>query len=212
MNRAGAIGLFGGTFDPVHYGHLRAALEARDKLGLDSINLVPAGTPPHRDPPVAEGRHRLEMLRLALDGSPRFRVDDREIRRGGPSYMVDTLAGLRDECGDAPLILLIGQDAANNLDTWHQWRRLFELAHLAVMRRPDAATRYRGELGEMMQERLVEKPAGLMGTAAGRVVQLEITQLEISATAIRQSFSSGTSPRFLLPDSVISYIRRHQLY
>lgn len=207
-----AIALFGGTFDPVHFGHLRAALEAQEQLGLEDFRLLPAGDPPHREPPRANAAHRLAMLQLATREAGQLGIDDREIRRAGPSYMVDTLQEIRSEAGDVPLILCVGQDAANELDSWHEWRRLFELAHLVVMRRPDAHGDYRGELGEQMQRRSAGGVAELAGTPCGRVLPLAITQLEISATVIRQLFASGRSPGFLLPDSVVAYIRRNRLY
>jgi nicotinate-nucleotide adenylyltransferase len=207
-----AVGLFGGTFDPVHFGHLRAAVEAREKLGLADFRLLPAGRPPHRSDTVASGEQRLEMLRLALDGCPDLRVDDREVRRAGYSYMVDTLAGIRDEAGDAPLLLMIGQDAANALDRWHDWRRLFDLAHFVVMRRPDAHFKCSGELRRQIEERRVHEAAQLLQNPAGGVLSLEITQLDISSTHIRSLLAAGRSARFLLPDRVIDYIREQGLY
>ena len=207
-----AVGIFGGTFDPVHFGHLRAAVEAREKLGLADFRLLPAGLPPHRSDTVADGEQRLEMLRLALDGCTDLRVDDREIRRAGYSYMVDTLAEIRGEAGAAPLLLMIGQDAANALDRWHEWRRLFDLAHLVVMRRPDAHFNCRGELRKEIEERRVHEAAKLLRQPAGRVLSLEITQLDISSTRIRALLAAGRSARFLLPDRVIDYIRERGLY
>ena len=130
-----SIGIFGGTFDPVHFGHLRAALESREQLDVDEFRLLPAGQPPHRDTPGVSSEHRLEMVRIALAGQPGFSVDDREVQRAGPSWMVDTLSAIRAEESEVSLILVIGQDAANELDTWHRWRDLFELAHIAIMRR-----------------------------------------------------------------------------
>ncbi len=121
---ASAIGIFGGTFDPVHFGHLRAAVETRELLKLEDFRLLPAGTPPHRSNTVASATHRLAMLRLAVSEQSGFTVDDREVRRGGNSYMVDTLREIRNETGDSPLILMIGQDASNVLDSWHQWRSI----------------------------------------------------------------------------------------
>ncbi|MEJ2385177.1 MAG: nicotinate (nicotinamide) nucleotide adenylyltransferase, partial [Xanthomonadales bacterium] len=150
------VALFGGTFDPVHFGHLRAALEAAEQLGADEMRLLPAGEPPHRDPPRAAAPHRLAMLRRAADAHAGFTVDDREIRRAGPSWMVDTLRELRSEVGPASLVLCIGQDAANGLDRWRDWRRLFELAHLAVLRRPDAHGDYRAGLRTEMRDRRVD--------------------------------------------------------
>jgi nicotinate-nucleotide adenylyltransferase len=212
LRKHAGIGVFGGTFDPVHFGHLRAAQEARELLDLADFRLLPAGTPPHREPPAASAEHRLEMLRLAVESVPDFRVDDREVRRSGRSFMVDTLGELRSIAGRAPLVLVIGQDAANHLDGWHQWRRIFERAHLAIMRRPGANLQWRGELMHEMESRLVPDPASLWKRPAGAVVLLEITQLAISSTDIRQQLGSGRSPRFLLPDAVLEYIRHNRLY
>ena len=207
-----AIGIFGGTFDPVHYGHLRAAVEAMEQLQLDDFRLLPAGTPPHRSQPHASAEHRLAMLQLALSPDPDLVLDDREVRRDGPSYMVDTLAEIRDEAGDAPIILMIGQDAANALDQWHEWRRLFELTHLVIMRRPESTYDYSPGLLEQVQPRLITDGQQLNGSPAGLILPLELTQLAISATDIRNRIRNGLSPRFLLPRPVIQYIRAHGLY
>lgn len=206
------IGILGGTFDPVHFGHLRAAVEAREGLGLDQLCLLPAGSPPHRSETFASAAHRLEMLRLAIEGHDDLRVDDREVRRAGASYMVDTLAELREEEPDTPLLLLIGQDAANGLDAWHEWRRLFELAHIVIMRRPESGDRYSGQLFAEIQPRLVSRAEALEDAPAGKMLPLEVTQLAISATGIRRLIAAGRSPAFLLPDAVIGYIERHRLY
>lgn len=207
-----AIGILGGTFDPVHFGHLRAAVEALEKLGLDELRLLPAGSPPHRSDTVADAAQRLQMLRLATACCPCLRVDDREVRRGGASFMVDTLEEIRADAGDVPLLLLIGQDAANALDSWHRWRDLFKLAHLVVMRRPDAHFRCRGELRRQVERRRVDRPDHLLQEAAGGVLALEVTQLDISSTLIRGLLAEGCSTRFLLPDAVIAYIFEHRLY
>jgi nicotinate-nucleotide adenylyltransferase len=207
-----AIGIFGGTFDPVHYGHLRAALEAKEILQLDDFRLLPAGTPPHRPAPIADSGQRLAMLRLAVAEYPGFTIDEREVRRDGYSYMVDTLREIRGEAGNAPLLLLIGQDAANGLDSWHEWRDLCQLAHLVIMRRPDSALTWSGELLLEMKNRLVDNAEQLHAQAAGLVFPLEITQLAISSTGIRQQLHEGRSPRFLLPGAVIDYIQQNRLY
>jgi nicotinate-nucleotide adenylyltransferase len=211
-DRPAAIGVFGGTFDPVHFGHLRAAVEAREKLGLDDFRLIPAGRPALRVAPDASGQQRLDMVRLALSGCSDLRVDDREVRRPGASYMVDTLADIRREAGAATLMLLIGQDAANALDGWHRWRELFDLAHVIVMRRPEAHFECRGELREQIDRRRATGVAELRDAPAGRVLSLEITQLDISSTAIRSLIAQGRSVRFLTPDRVIDYIRSRGLY
>lgn len=212
MAKPQAIGIFGGTFDPVHYGHLRAATEASELLPLDRFHLLPAGSPPHRSRTFASAGHRLAMLALATDEYPELLVDDREVRREGESYMVDTLAEIRSETNDTPLVLMVGQDAVNRLDGWYQWRRLFELAHLVVMRRPGSRHEYSGELFEELQPRLIDDPELLTGKPAGCVLPLEVTQLEISSTGIRDLIASHRSPRFLLPESVIEYIEKHGLY
>ena len=206
------IGIFGGTFDPVHFGHLRAADEAREGLFLSSLRILPAGTPPHRPNTFAAAEHRLAMLRLALEGHDDLWADDREVRRKGFSFMVDTLQEIREEEGEVPLLLMIGQDAANSLDSWHRWQRLFSLAHIVIMRRPDSRHVYSGRLFEEIQPRTVNSPQALSKAPAGLVLPLEVTQLAISSTEIRNRIAAGKSPRFLLPDGVIDYIRKHGLY
>ena len=207
-----AVGIFGGTFDPVHYGHLRAALEARELLKLEDFRLLPAGTPPHRSNTVGSAAHRLAMLQLAVSEYSGFRVDDREIRREGNSYMADTLREIRKETGDSPLLLIIGQDAANALDAWHEWRAIFDLAHLVIMRRPESRLAWSGELQSEMESRLVLNPEQLAERPAGLVLALEVTQLAISSTGIRNLLLTGRSPHFLLPNAVIDYIEQNELY
>lgn len=207
-----AIGLFGGTFDPVHFGHLRAAVEVAEMLQLDDMRLLPAGTPPHRSGTFASAEHRLAMLRLALGECTRLQVDEREIRREGNSFMADTLAEIRSEVAATPILLMIGQDAANALDQWHQWRSLFDLAHLVIMRRPESVSHYSDRLEAAIQPRLVEQISELKSSPAGKVLPLEVTQLAISSTDIRRRIGVEKSPRFLLPDPVIAYIREQTLY
>jgi nicotinate-nucleotide adenylyltransferase len=208
----GPIGILGGTFDPVHHGHLRSAIEVREQLGLSEVRLVPAARPPHRDAPSASAAHRLAMLELALAGSHGLRADDREIRREGPSWMVDTLASFRAEAPGRPLFLIIGQDAANGLDGWHRWRELFGFAHLAIMRRPDARADYGTELATEVTRREARHAADLLGRPAGGCITLPVTALDISATAIRRLVAAGRSPAFLTPDPVVAYMRREGLY
>jgi len=213
MTRAMTV-VFGGTFDPIHYGHLRAAAELQDQLGADDFRLVPAGQPPHRDRPAASGAQRLRMVELALCRHTDLRVDGREVARQGVSYMVDTLADLRGELGDTrPLVLVLGQDAANGLDRWHRWRALFDFAHLAVMTRPGAAVEYGGELAAVIGPRQAGRAgdAGWQGPA-GTVRHFQVRQLEIASTDIRRQVRDGVSPRFLLPQSVIDYIAAAGLY
>lgn len=207
-----AVAVFGGTFDPVHYGHLRAAAEVAEKLKVGDFRLLPAGQPPHRDYTGADAYHRLAMLELALAPYPDLTVDEREVRRSGPSYMVETLASIRDEVGDAPIMLCLGQDAANSLDSWHRWQRIFDLAHLVVMKRPRSRPRYRDPVARQLRRRRARETSILMNEACGRVRYLEVTQLAISSTDIRRQLAAGGDPRFLLPATVLAYIRKHGLY
>ena len=208
------LGIYGGTFDPVHYGHLRTALEVKEALRLAELRFLPCRLPPHRGAPGASAEQRWQMLQLALaDAEPGFALDRRELQREGPSYMVDTLASLRAEFPGRPLCLIVGLDAFCGLAGWHRWRELFELAHLAVMRRPDAPEpAWAGGLAEIVAQRRTQAVADLRLAAAGRVVFLQVTQLAISATAIRRLVGEGGSPRYLLPAAVLRMIVSQKLY
>ncbi len=209
------IGLFGGTFDPIHYGHLRPALELREQLQLSEVRFIPSSVPPHRDEPSASPQQRLAMLRLALQGTEGLTIDDRELMRKGPSYMADTLRSLRDEVSDRPLVLLLGLDAFLGLTSWHEWHSIIELAHIAVAIRPgwDSASLHENkELDRLWQKHACKDAALIHHTPAGCMVMVDVTPLSISATAIRARLSHGLSPRFLLPDSVLDYIETNRLY
>jgi nicotinate-nucleotide adenylyltransferase len=206
------LALFGGTFDPVHYGHLRCADEARRKLHLQQLYLLPAGTPPHRDAPRTTTRQRLDMLQLACREFPDLKIDDRETRRSGPSYMVDTLRELRAEGPGRSLMLLIGQDAANLLHTWHQWEELLTLAHIVVLTRPGARVEYRQDVARQIKNRSVDDVLKLFDTQAGLVAGLAVESIDISATSIKSIIRLGRSVRSMLPGSVLEYIRENSLY
>ncbi len=206
------IAILGGTFDPVHIGHLRSAVELHEQLGCDELRLIPARIPPHRRQPVAAAEHRAQMLRLAVAGEPGLIVDDRELRRDGPSYTYDTLRDLRAEFGaDCSLALVMGADACAALDSWHRWHELFDLAHLVVMARPDARLPATGVVADALRPRLADLGALWRGTA-GAVVRVALTPLPVSATAIRALVAAARSPRYLLPDAVWRYIVDHGLY
>ena len=206
------IGILGGTFDPVHHGHLRTALEVVEALDLDQLRFVPCNRPPHRAQPGTSAQQRLRMLQVAVRGEPHFYVDQREILRSGRSYSVDTLASLRAELGATPLCFVIGMDAFLELDTWHRWRELYRLCHFVVMRRPGVGEDYGPRFGRLVETRLVTCVAALRASACGKVLVWPVTQLEISATGIRQLIQSGHSPRFLLPDAVLTLIDEWALY
>lgn len=203
------IGILGGTFDPVHYGHLRLAEEMREALGLAQVRFIPAFQPPHREPPAASPAHRLAMLRLALQDNEAFVVDTREYDRGGPSWMVDTCASLRDEFADRPLALIMGMDAFNGFTRWRDWRGILERVHLAVASRPGA--RAEGEAAGLLAA-LGCEPAALEDEPHGRIVQVPIFALDISATRLRTLTARNHSTRYLLPEAVREYLLAHRLY
>lgn len=207
------IGVFGGTFDPVHVAHLRMAIEMREQLQLDEVRLVPSHRPPHRDAPIASTRHRLAMLQLAVADCDGLVADDRELRREGPSYMVDTLQSLRDEFGgDSALVLGMGADAFADLASWHRWQHLFELASIAVFDRPGAAAVTDADLQRQINLRRTDDVATLTAVPCGRIAFLAAAALDVSATSLRAIMAAGRSPQFLVSDKVADYIRRQNLY
>ncbi len=212
------IGIFGGTFDPIHYGHLRLAQELAESLHLAEVRFIPSGTPPHRATPQVTSRQRLEMVRLAAAGNPRFTVDDREVRRSGPGYTVDTLTELRHEAGETrPVCVLLGADAFLELATWHRWHEILKLAHLVVAHRPGFPPeswpqRMPQPLAKEYEARSLHQPFAVHLSPAGGIATQAIAALDISASMIRDSLARGVSPRYLLPDPVLDYIRGHDLY
>ena len=207
------IGILGGTFDPIHYGHLRTALDVQQALSLDEVRFIPCGEPPHRNKPLAESLQRLSMVRAAIAGQAKFTVDDREIRRKGPSYMVDTLASLKQDFKDKSLCLILGTDAFNGLDQWHQWQQIFDFANIVVMRRPvvDGQATLNKRVFTQVKHRLLDKDA-LKKKQNGGVCFIPVTQLDISATVIRQQWQQGRDIRFFLPDSVLTLIQQQNIY
>jgi len=213
------LALLGGTFDPVHYGHLHLAQDVRAGLALPEVRLVPAGDPPHRDGPAASAADRLAMLRLAVDGWPAgLVVDPREIIRGGKSYTVVTLEELRGEDATRPLLLVVGADAFHGLPTWHRWRDVFALAHLVVAARPgvDLERDLPAALAGEWRTRHVTDATLLRSSPAGAIYEQAISAHPISATWIRTQLARGQSGRSavgeLLPPAVLAYIERHHLY
>lgn len=192
------LAIFGGTFDPVHLGHLSVAWEASELLDAE-VRLMPASVPPHRQAPIADAQQRVAMLRAALQKQPRLTLDTRELERSGPSYTIDTLAELRAEQGDRPLVLLLGADAFAGLPSWHRWRELFDVAHIGVLSRPGVdAVLPQALLAEIATRRVVDA-AALHAWPCGKVIDLAVTPLEISATRIRELLAEGRDPRYLLP-------------
>jgi nicotinate-nucleotide adenylyltransferase len=217
---AGPLGIFGGTFDPVHVGHLRLAEEAREALSLAHVVFVPAGQPPHRDVPRSAPTDRLAMVRLATAANPAFSVDAAEVSAEGKSYTVLTLERLRAALGpQRPLVLILGADAFEGLPSWHRWREILQLAHLAVGTRPGYVPHGRRgpaapspELDALRGDHMTNDAMSVHQLPAGRIVPFDMTPLAISASQVRALIQAGRSARYLLPGSVLDYIGRHHLY
>ncbi len=206
------VGILGGTFDPVHYGHLRTALELRECLGLEEVRFVPCRIPPHDKAPVATAEQRLAMLEAAVGDVPGFVVDERELARAGPSYSVDTLASMRAEFADRSLCLIVGMDAFAELTTWHRWEELLSLAHLVVAHRPGAEPPETDALRRLLERCRTRDPADLAASDAGRILLHTVTQLDISSSGIRECVARAESPRYLLPDAVADLIAASGCY
>lgn len=212
MSRARRIGVLGGTFDPIHIGHLRGALEVAEALALDELRLIPSARPPHRDAPQVSARQRLDMVALAARGVAPLQVDDRELRRDRPSYSIDTLESLRAElAADDRLFLLLGWDAFCGLPGWHRWEELLEHCHIIVLQRPDADSEPPETLRDLLAARSVGDP-GAIDQVSGQIAFVWQTPLAVSATQIRRTLGEGRSVRFLVPDAVLDYIQAHDLY
>jgi nicotinate-nucleotide adenylyltransferase len=207
------IGLFGGTFDPVHFGHLRVALDVVQHLRLEQLRLLPLAAAVHRRQPLASPEQRMAMLRAAIRDEPVLVADDRELIRGGPSYTVVTLGSFREELGsEAPLCLLVGADAFEGLPDWQRPLDILNLVHLVVMQRPGAPTARDAWLREQVEQRRTDDRAALRRQAGGLIYFQTVTQLDISATRIRRMLAQGKSPRFLLPDAVLDLVQASGCY
>jgi nicotinate-nucleotide adenylyltransferase len=198
------LAILGGTFDPIHNAHLRVAWEASEFLDAD-VRLLPASVPPHREQPMANADERAACVRVVLAGQQRLVLDTRELRRDGPSYTFDTLVELRAEIGDErALVLLVGADAFAGLPTWHRWRELFDLAHVGVLTRPGHDGALPTELRTKIASRRCPDAGVLRQSAAGRVLQIPVTPLEISASHVRALLAAGRDPRYLVPDALFA--------
>ncbi len=199
------LGVLGGTFDPIHFGHLRPALEVQQALGLTEVRLIPLRDPPHRNRPQTTDEQRLKMLQAAIQGLPGFRIDRQELERRGKSYTVETLRALRHEVGEMPICLLMGSDAFRQFHSWHRPDQILQLAHLVVMQRP-------GDPFPAATEHVADSPESLAAAPGGRILFQPVTQLDISSTAIRALIRNRLSPRYLLPDTVLAIIQAQRLY
>ena len=208
-----AVGILGGTFDPVHHGHLRLAIECREKLSLHRVHLVPLGKPPHREPPHASTDHRLQMLQLATRGIEGLKVDEHELSRGGVSYTIDTVRQLRMDMPDTPLCLITGRDAFNAIHTWREWQSIPDYVHIIVVGRPGHTPEPESvEIRSFLAQHRVTDLCIRGDALAGHIYEIEIPELDISATRIRQIIRKGNNPRGLLPESVVEFIYKNRIY
>jgi len=204
------IGIIGGTFDPIHFGHLRPALEISEQLGLEEVRFIPSATPPHRWKPEATGQQRLNMVKLAIKGSEKFVLDDREYQRKGASYTVDTLHSIRKEVGaNKPLCMILGMDAFAYFTQWHEWQKILTLCHIVISSRPNYDD---SKVETWMKDRVVDDSSLLSKTPAGKLYFSKVIQLDISATFIREQIKAGSSPRYLTPADVVEYMQNNSLY
>ena len=207
-----AIGILGGTFDPIHYGHLTPAHEAMMALDLEHIRLMPNHIPPHRPQPVASSEQRLAMVTLAAREFGRFQVDDRELRRQSPSFTIDTLRQLRHELPDTPVCFLIGMDSLLCLPTWHRWQELTDYAHLVVSVRPGWTPEYAGELQTFISHHRLVDNRQIHQQLAGGIIMLDNAPVAISASELRAQLAQGVVSRRWLPEPVAEYIEQEQIY
>lgn len=203
----------GGTYDPIHFGHIKPALELLHKLSLQEIRFIPCRIPPHKSLPKASPEQRWAMLNIVVRSQPGFVADSRELRREGPSYTVETLMDLRVALGqDRPLCLIMGNDAFRGLTSWYHWEKILGLAHIIVVRRPGSKLPEEGPLAELLERARLKGPQNLAESPQGGILPCEVTPVNISSTAIRKCILGGESPRFMLPGAVWAYIKQHQLY
>lgn len=206
------IGVFGGTFDPIHYGHLRTAFEMLQALRFEAVRFLPCGDPPHRGKTFAGATERFRMVEVAISGQDGFIADDRELRRHGPSYTIDTLLTLREEFPDRALGLILGMDAFLGLPGWHRWREILDVAHIVVAHRPGWKAPDIGPLGDLISDCGTHRVDDLHSRPSGRIHIHAVTQLEISSTEIRDLVAAGRDPRFLMPDAVRAEIENSGCY
>jgi len=206
------VGILGGTFDPVHHGHLRLAIEFLEHLELAEVRLIPLNTPPHREPPLGSPAHRLKMLQIATGDLSGIMVDDYELRKSSVSYTIETVSGFRDKMGDTPVCLLMGIDAFMTINQWHRWQELLEYVHIVIANRPGNTIDNFEEFATELGINVTDSITGLHQTPSGVVCSLIIPMLDISSTQIRAIISSGKNPEGLLPTEVIKYINAQQLY
>ncbi len=209
------IGIYGGTFDPIHFGHLRPNLELCELFALEHVRFIPSSIPPHREKPKSSSEQRLQMVASAIESEDGFILDQRELNRMGPSYMIDTLLSLRQSYPHNPLCLLLGMDAFLGLHQWHRWQEILDYTHIIVSQRPDTEftdqTMWPSEIIDLYQQHQGDR-TDIHKQLHGIICLKQVTQLAISSSDIRQRLANKQSIRYLLPETVIDLIEYHQLY
>lgn len=205
------IGILGGTFDPIHNAHLRTALDVQEALGIRRIHFVPLKEAVHRDQPGTPAELRCALVQAAVADQPGFVMDDRELHREGSSYSFYTLESFRRQFQDEPLCFLMGSDAFEGFLTWHRPLEILELAHIVMMQRPESKAPV-GELKALLDDRMTTEAADLHNCPGGRIFLQPVTQLDISASDIRERIAVGKSARFLVPERVLTIIDHLNLY
>ena len=207
------VGILGGTFNPVHYGHLRSALELVERLQLQQLRLMPCAVPPHREAPTCSAAHRVAMVELAVAGEPRLACDARELQRSGKSYTIDSLVEMRSElAADCSLCLVMGCDAVLGITQWHRWQELLDWAHIVVIARPGWDLPHTGVVAKWLENHRLDAAEALRLRPAGGIIIEELRPLAISSTEIRELLGAGKSARYLLPEPVLDYIQTYKLY
>ncbi len=212
-NLKSGLALFGGTFDPIHYGHLESAKAIEKLLGASALKLVPSFLPPHREAPGTTVEQRLAMLEIAVAEDEALEVDGRELVRRGVSYTVDTLDSFRAELDDmVPLYFVLGFDAYCSLHEWKHWQELTKRCHLVVLSRPGFTAEIPAEIVSWAEDKIVDEPEYLMESGCGGIIYVTLVQLDISATQLRKHFKEGKRPTGKMPEKVIDYVIEHDLY
>jgi nicotinate-nucleotide adenylyltransferase len=211
------IGILGGTFDPIHNGHIRLALEAQEQLKLDQVRLIPVNIPPHRSNPVVSSEHRLTMMELAIANEPALSIDLRELESEEISFTINTLKSLRQKFADDALCLIVGRDAFNKIDSWKDWQDLLDYAHIIVANRPDSLANQTmddmsPELKNWIEEHQITDHTQLKNNLSGNIVFINIPMLDISSSMIRQLNSEHKNLEGLLPTTIQTYIKDNHLY
>lgn len=207
------IGILGGTFNPIHFGHLRMAQELADALKLDEVRFILSANPPHKNMPPVSAQHRNAMVQFAIENNPLFKLDTRELNRDGKSFTIDTLISLRKELGEnVSLCLIMGSDAFTKLESWHHWRELLNFCHIILVQRPKLQDKLSEVLTDFLQTNYTENVDDLVDKSNGYIHMQAISSQDISATNIRKMISQGNNTQYLLPDSVLQFIYKNKLY